>query len=1312
MGIRSTLKKKEKKNKGGVVGGAGYLLGSAAAGVAGVGEGIVDLGLALGADLTGNHRLAEYVFKDNVVGDWHADITEEYNPDSVMKFGGDVAHGLGQSSWFLLSLIPGAQWLGPTVFGTGMVGQGISSAAEVTGDVGVKEAAYGVTTAALETGLEVALGGMGKAAKVGIGAAAKKTGKQTLKAIASSATRKGLASKLFSAAAGEFAEEFISEYADTFLQKMYQIDPNKEYSLKDALYAGAVGAVSGGISGGSAAVIDTTVNQQRGARILANGNAQTLVNTANLVADKIAGAGTEFKNAPEWVTRLRGEVDAYNKLVEKGQGDSLSAQTILGEMQASLFFAETQAIHSGIVEEIKNSGEDDRAALAEYINLSIDKSKRKKDYTAEDIANDTDEVTKQLATLNLAGARFFNYDTAIADMEREGAIENKITTERESATARAAEEAQSAESGRKSAEAQVEGEPLAATPQAAQMGAAEGGSAVVNEAVGAEATQMGAAASTTGAAVAQEATAAAPGVSKAAMATEGEVKADLAPRMPRIRSTLKTASKRAAVESGALVEGEETKYSVAVKKKAIAKTRENAAREERRASKMAHEAQEATQGTEEQRSAKIGSEAKDGGKAAEKSGDRRNESSEIKISEPRESMTDAQRKEKARKRAEQWIEWEKKSAPSAKELNAAREYVKGFDNIENTRRLAIVRMIRSAEGKVDKKTLKGVANLIAAMPKADVEIRFAEGLGDLGGFYAPKVGGKALIVIDSSTNFKKTIQGTIAHELMHHLEKKAGYKAFAKYVMSHVKAEKKAEIEEAYTEFYTDKYTADAEERGLSEAEIKAYVEEKLSSEEFKALIESEVVAKYVGEALNNEKLLKKYADKDKKFIAKVGEWLFEKVTNLKKDKDVNREVVEIAEEMAFRVSVLAQGTDTVGESKSGTRYEIKYPRFTQKEIGYNIKTVATMQSVITISEDNLKPTGKAPSVLYEEYFKSLGENIYSEIYGDIAIKKSSTRSEIRHGNTAEKIASMEAIPTVIDQGKVIAILDKGAGVERLVIAAPIVIGKTDYLMGVMLQRDAQNQRLYLHNVVLKEKTTNSQEVDLLTTGTYNENDRLFITSILQKVLSVNTSEEKNITKADLRETKYEIDDDVRYDVVNPTTSSKNKKDLRFGKYGLKKGEKITDSDRANDEGFKKSVERSKDEEQKRKEKEKKAKEAVEALFLNEVRTYTKTDFKNAFSRAGEIAESVIGEILNGRRVSISGADLTRVVSDVYIAMYKASYDGDVGAVDAVKKIADKAAAYFIKNQAVWDSDTKRYVSLTKYIEDADTLKKYEEALA
>ena len=271
---------RKSKNKGGLAGGLAYTAGSAVAWLAGVGEGIIDLGLATAADITGNHAFAEYVFKDNVVGDWHADITEDFNPGTGWKFAGDVASGLGQSSWFLLSLIPGMQWAGPVAFGAGMVGQGVSSAAEVTGDVGVKEVAYGVTTAAIETGLETLMGGTASAVKSIAKTGAKKLGKEAVESVVKTAARKGLAQQILSSAASEFGEEFISEYADTFLQRAYQIDPNAEYSLKNALYAGTVGAVSGGVSAGPVNVTNAVVNQQRGAKIIKNGNSQTLVNTA------------------------------------------------------------------------------------------------------------------------------------------------------------------------------------------------------------------------------------------------------------------------------------------------------------------------------------------------------------------------------------------------------------------------------------------------------------------------------------------------------------------------------------------------------------------------------------------------------------------------------------------------------------------------------------------------------------------------------------------------------------------------------------------------------------------------------------------------------------------------------------------------------------------------------------------------------------------------------------------------------------------------------------------------------------------------
>ena len=63
-----------------------------------------------------------------------------------------------------------------------------------------------------------------------------------------------------------------------------------------------------------------------------------------------------------------------------------------------------------------------------------------------------------------------------------------------------------------------------------------------------------------------------------------------------------------------------------------------------------------------------------------------------------------------------------------------------------------------------------------------------------------------------------------------------------------------------------------------------------------------------------------------------------------------------------------------------------------------------------------------------------------------------------------------------------------------------------------MLQRDTQNQRLYLHNVVsikIEETKIPSQD-DSLTNWSDEDNPRLFVTNILQKALKVNINENKS----------------------------------------------------------------------------------------------------------------------------------------------------------------------------------------------------------
>ena len=169
-----------------------------------------------------------------------------------------------------------------------------------------------------------------------------------------------------------------------------------------------------------------------------------------------------------------------------------------------------------------------------------------------------------------------------------------------------------------------------------------------------------------------------------------------------------------------------------------------------------------------------------------------------------------------------------------------------------------------------------------------------------------------------------------------------------------------------------------------------------------------------------------------------------------------------------------------------------------------NMRKIAKMSSVYNVQSEKLNKTGKKPSELFSDFFDSLGNEIFIEQFGKISLSKSSVKSEIRHGITAEKLASLEAIPDVLKNGEVIFAETKpDSDVERIVVCAPITIGNEPYYMGVMLQRDSQMQRLYLHNVVIEKEMPGTSQADLLTTGALEDTRHLFMTSILQKAVAV-----------------------------------------------------------------------------------------------------------------------------------------------------------------------------------------------------------------
>ncbi len=214
--------------------------------------------------------------------------------------------------------------------------------------------------------------------------------------------------------------------------------------------------------------------------------------------------------------------------------------------------------------------------------------------------------------------------------------------------------------------------------------------------------------------------------------------------------------------------------------------------------------------------------------------------------------------------------------------------------------------------------------------------------------------------------------------------------------------------------------------------------------------------------------------------------------------------------------------------SESKRKYSIKNPTYTQDDLKNNAIAVRNMKSVKNLKGNEFDGDGKLTDRI-DSYFAKLGNNVYSEELGDVALSKTSRRSDLRHGTTRKKVSSYIAIPEVIQEGKVVAVIPKELS-ERIIVAAPITINNEPYYMGVMLQRDGQNQRLYLHDVITEKETAISTEDNLITTRSSANNDSLYMTSILRKALNVNNSiseKAENDTKKDLPQNKNTVNASV-----------------------------------------------------------------------------------------------------------------------------------------------------------------------------------------
>lgn len=200
-------------------------------------------------------------------------------------------------------------------------------------------------------------------------------------------------------------------------------------------------------------------------------------------------------------------------------------------------------------------------------------------------------------------------------------------------------------------------------------------------------------------------------------------------------------------------------------------------------------------------------------------------------------------------------------------------------------------------------------------------------------------------------------------------------------------------------------------------------------------------------------------------------------------------------------------GNEATVFADGGVGYEIKYPQYTEKEIQENSVALQTMEPVGHFTGNELGDRSTPLDERVKVFFDSIGNNVYSEQFGDVSLGKSSINSEFRHGMTPVKVVTFAAVPDVIKHGKVIYTISKNnSGLERIIVAAPVTVGTSAEKMytAVMLQRDPQTQRLYLHDAIT-EKELDIRGTEHLKThrGSDTTNSELYTTDILRNALNV-----------------------------------------------------------------------------------------------------------------------------------------------------------------------------------------------------------------
>ena len=178
-----------------------------------------------------------------------------------------------------------------------------------------------------------------------------------------------------------------------------------------------------------------------------------------------------------------------------------------------------------------------------------------------------------------------------------------------------------------------------------------------------------------------------------------------------------------------------------------------------------------------------------------------------------------------------------------------------------------------------------------------------------------------------------------------------------------------------------------------------------------------------------------------------------------------------------------------------------------EKELAENIEWVFIASPVKCLNGLEFPKSEKDLITQVYEYFISIGRKVEREDIGIISLTRRGIRASIAHGIGRFKSIAFAAVPDVIKFGRIIDYQNnwKGRGYDTYVIDAPIVIGDIEYIVEVILNKDKDGQRFYLHEVEIKEKAQSAFKTGMDTSALQapQETQSAFKTGVVTGALQV-----------------------------------------------------------------------------------------------------------------------------------------------------------------------------------------------------------------